>query len=642
MNFRKRLINLNKLRLLIILLFSTCVIYAQKPQNMDEVNILIDNNNVDSVYLPEIRKVFKDYLITQTKEALLWANNLSIKVKNEKLLVKPEVLFEIAQELDMRNHLLIADDLYLTAKDIYEKNGDYESVLTQDNHIAYNKIKKGEYEAAFKMINDVIKVAKEGGYIQQIAESYWGLAFGYMHLAEFEKALENAELFMEYCKKMENFKFLDQAYYFYAKILSAVGEENKALINYRKVLEFENSTINGIVYRDMSVSYNTLQQTDSSFFNARKAVQHLSLIKDYDNLTTSYGYLGRLLYQHGYDKEGKLYIDSCILLGVQQRDFQTLTTINNFMSDYYARHGDYKQSLEYFQFHSDYSDSLMVEESNNQFLMQEARSRGIVQQNELVLLEKENEVQKLKINQTRLALAGAAVLLILTFLFIYIYRLRSINKMAELKQQLTRFQMNPHFIFNSLNSLQNFILENDIRSTNKYLSMFSTLMRGTLENSYHNIISVNEELKHLELYLHLESLRFDHKFEYNISVDQDIDVNHFKIPSLIIQPFVENAIWHGLLNVKKGERKLIIKLHLSDKQIICEVEDNGVGREKAMEIISGKGKEHKSLGTKITDQRLKILSAIHKREFSVNYKDLIDVNGNPSGTRVNIILPLVI
>ncbi|MFC2097171.1 histidine kinase [Bacteroidota bacterium] len=609
---------------------------------MDEVNILIDNYNVDSVDIPEIRKIYNNYLELNTKEALIWANDLIFKIKNEELLIRPELLFEIAQELDIRNHLLIADELYITAKEIYTKSGDFESALTQDIHIAYNKSKKGDYKSALAILENVLKEAEDKGYYRQIAEAYMGLGYANVYLEKYETAIDYSKKALEYSIKINDQLYIAQTYYIIGKISSLIGNERIALVNYRNSIEYDDSTLLRIIYIEMSNSYNKINLTDSSFFYARKAINISSKTNDYKHLPDSYGFLGRLLFEHGNYEEGKLYIDSCISIAIENRDFVILAGINKYLSNYFSQKADHKQALNYFQLYSDYSDSVRIETTNNQLFVQQALSRSIKQQNELNLLEKENKDKESKINKTRLALLGTAVLLILTFLFIYSYRLRSSNKMAELKQQLTRFQMNPHFIFNSLNSLQNFILENDIRSTNKYLSMFSTLMRGTLENSYHNIVSINEELKHLELYLHLESLRFDHKFEYKIDIDPEIDINHFKIPSLIIQPFVENAIWHGLLNKKNGERTLIIKIHLSDKQIICEVEDNGVGRQKAMEIISGKVKEHKSLGTKITDQRLKLLSAIHKRKFSVNYKDLIDVNGKPSGTRVDIILPLVI
>lgn len=210
------------------------------------------------------------------------------------------------------------------------------------------------------------------------------------------------------------------------------------------------------------------------------------------------------------------------------------------------------------------------------------------------------------------------------------------------RQQALRKQMNPHFIFNALNSIQLFILQNDKKMSNKYLNKFSSLMRLVLENSQNNLITLERELAALSLYLEIESIRFKGKFIYSVNVDKDIDEGLCKIPPLLLQPYVENAIWHGLMNLEKGEiGRLDIDINLVDGFINCLIIDNGVGREKAKELVSNKNRSHESLGTKINQNRVETFNFVGDSSISIQYEDLKSVEGNATGTKVSIILPII-
>lgn len=219
-------------------------------------------------------------------------------------------------------------------------------------------------------------------------------------------------------------------------------------------------------------------------------------------------------------------------------------------------------------------------------------------------------------------------------------RIKYIKKRAELKNKLTasqltalKSQMNPHFLFNTLNSLQDLILKHDIKNSNYYLGKYSTLMRMVLNVSGKDEISIVDEIEMLDTYLQLEKLRFGDDFIYTIQVDPSIDTEHTYIPPMIIQPFVENAIKHGLLH-KKGEKELKLRLML-DKQIICTVEDNGVGRKKAGEINSRQKGKHQSFATDATEKRIELLNSITNKKFKFSIEDLME-EGGPKGTRVTI------
>ncbi len=237
-------------------------------------------------------------------------------------------------------------------------------------------------------------------------------------------------------------------------------------------------------------------------------------------------------------------------------------------------------------------------------------------------------------------------ILALARLFFY-FRIKAIKKRNTLRLKLNKYmqqalgqQMNPHFIFNSLNSIQYYILKNDRTSSNKYLSKFASLMRIILDNSQHQLIPLKDELNALNLYIELEAMRFKEKFEYTITVDEKLDTDLYKIPPLLIQPYVENAIWHGLMH-KEENGILSVDLRLKENIIVCTITDNGIGREKAAEIKSKKTQTHESRGTKITGDRLKLINTLNNIQMLINYIDLKDDSGNAAGTKVEITIPLI-
>ncbi len=211
------------------------------------------------------------------------------------------------------------------------------------------------------------------------------------------------------------------------------------------------------------------------------------------------------------------------------------------------------------------------------------------------------------------------------------------RRLVESELQALRLQMNPHFIFNSLNSIQHFVMHNDMENANSYLTKFARLMRMILENSKQPTILLSDEIEFLHLYLEIESFRFEGQFQYSINVDPAF-ARDVQIPSMLLQPYIENAIRHGLHH-KTGMGSLMIDLRAKDDMVIAVIEDNGIGRMKAMEIKRRQGALYKSFGMDITHDRLEILNTVRKKEMSLNIVDLHDEKGEPSGTRVEIYIP---
>jgi LytS/YehU family sensor histidine kinase len=213
------------------------------------------------------------------------------------------------------------------------------------------------------------------------------------------------------------------------------------------------------------------------------------------------------------------------------------------------------------------------------------------------------------------------------------YRIRAIRKegairqkMVEMEMTALRAQMNPHFIFNSLNSIENFIMQNEKRLASDYLNKFATLIRMILENSRKTAVPLAKDMEAMQLYVDLEKLRFEDKFQYITEVDEILLKGDYRVAPLLIQPFVENAIVHGLAPSAKADLYLRITVHLEGDYLVYTIEDNGIGRRASMER---KGK-HRSLGIQISKERMDMLNT----QNNADIVDLYDESGNPMGTRV--------
>jgi len=269
----------------------------------------------------------------------------------------------------------------------------------------------------------------------------------------------------------------------------------------------------------------------------------------------------------------------------------------------------------------------------------------------LALLDKDNKLKDQQLKQQSFIqnalLAGLFLIIALAAFIIRLLNLKRKNEQlknerthaellrqsAELEMQALRAQMNPHFIFNCLSSINRFILKNETKEASKYLTRFSRLMRMVLTNSKKSAITLEDELQMLRLYLEMERLRFKNSFSYSITFLDEIDADNVFIPPLLLQPFCENAIWHGLMQ-KDGEGKLEISLQLVDNTLKCIITDNGIGRQKAEELKTKTAEKQKSLGLKITRDRLSLLNESSDVNSFFRIEDITNENGGAAGTRV--------
>ncbi|GJM36106.1 MAG: hypothetical protein DHS20C18_51070 [Saprospiraceae bacterium] len=230
------------------------------------------------------------------------------------------------------------------------------------------------------------------------------------------------------------------------------------------------------------------------------------------------------------------------------------------------------------------------------------------------------------------------------------WRIRQIrnqsNMKAEFNRKLTtvemnalRAQMNPHFIFNSLNSIDYYILKNDPEKASDYLNRFSRLIRLILQNSRAKYVNLKDELEALKLYIEMESLRFEEQFDYIVRVEKGLSMENIEVPPMILQPYVENAIWHGLVQ-KQGKGRLDLEITRQNGNLHCIIQDNGIGREAARKLKSKTATRHKSMGMEITSNRLDLINQLYGTSATVEIIDCKDEQGMALGTRVELDIPI--
>ena len=231
----------------------------------------------------------------------------------------------------------------------------------------------------------------------------------------------------------------------------------------------------------------------------------------------------------------------------------------------------------------------------------------------------------------------------------FYFRIKSIKKkeeqktffnkqLSEMEMKALRAQMNPHFIFNAINSIQNYIVKKESDTAQDYLAKFARLIRNVLENSKQENISLHDEIETLKLYVELEQLRAPDKFEFRLEISSDVHPYRVSIPPLLLQPYIENAILHGLMPLKEKKGLLMLSIQKKNNKLACIIEDNGIGRKKAEELKQKKQTMHKSMGLSVTKERLEIINSLHIGEASVEVEDKFDINNEPEGTRVTVFI----
>ena len=364
--------------------------------------------------------------------------------------------------------------------------------------------------------------------------------------------------------------------------------------------------------------------------------------------------IGNLYLNQNNAKEAIVSIDKSIKNAEESGDLEQKSIALQTLSKAYSQRGDFTNAFETYKKYAETIDALY--KSKEEALKAGAEvastiSRKLQRLNliekELNLSEKTLDVlkQEHQVNQKELQsrkifnISIGIAFLVLTVASVLIYRSslqkRRANQMLALKS--LRSQMNPHFIYNSLNSVNNYISKNDEKSANKFLSDFSKLMRSVMDNSKHDFVTLASEMQILEVYLKLEHSRFSDKFEYKFNIDPELDIEQYQVPPMLIQPFIENAIWHGL-RYRTDKGLLIVSLNKDKESVKVTIKDNGIGRKKSEELKTKNQKEHTSTGLRNIESRISIINQLYHAKIGLSVIDFEEQN--ETGTHVTLTIPV--
>jgi len=560
---------------------------------------------------------------------------------------------------------------YLAALRIFEKFGDSDShgnLLLQIgfiNTFVGNHEKSVEYYRRAQFIFN-----KTGNHIARLfSEGKIRISFLF-HLQNYDSALVYSnQLLVEY--KQLGFE-LDEVSEFInlGNVYQAQNDGYKSLPYYdnalKKAREINDLYGIGMIFENLGNAY--LNNIDKPYYQEAEkyysdAIQFYKLAGRYEKLPSIYlCYANLQLKMRNYNTAGKYLnmgvkavndyyaIVDTLVYEIPDGKYRFITRVKLVLSEIYLGYselfeqmGDYNKALYYNKLANQSEDSIYIEASrrSTEVVLANAENESITQK--VKLLEKEKELQEERAQRSILLLIGSGVLVVFIVLIAILYirqnKLKTEQDKTTLQQKLLRTQMNPHFLFNSLASIQHYIIKEKPTMASDYVGRFSKLVRQILNNSVEEWITLEDEIGSIENYLELQKVRYRDMFEYTLEMDEEIDPETTLVPPMLAQPFIENSIEHGFKH-KEDKGKMRLRFSLNGNLIHFELEDDGVGREKAMKQLQSRNNDHRSMSTEITRERLKVLNKKLKQKINLAITDLKDDQGNPAGTKVVFDIPI--
>ncbi len=503
----------------------------------------------------------------------------------------------------------------------------------------------GDHKKAISILQQSLKVAQDTKDTLQIAQALEGIGESFNKIEYYDEAIKycgQAALIFVAKKKYRNARYaysnIGAAYIEAGKFDSAYRYSWLTLAQYE--LEAPGAPPPNDFYMNLAVCYDSLGKKDSATYCYAKALEGARAAGDDNVLQPALYHLALYYDEKGQPEKAIAYYKEALALTEKYNTAEGSIDIMNSLSSLYARTGDYKNAYAYQVRMSATNDSFLNKEKIQ--ALAELHTKFETQQLQLKNIELQKKVDEQKYALLRnwflfyggLSLAAISVLAALFYVRKkkYQYRIQNI----ELEQKQYHAQMNPHFIFNCMNSIQHYIVHNEVAAANRYLSKFAELMRKTLDNSMVSTIPLREEISYLDNYLLLEKMRFDEKFTYTIHCDENIDINHTQIITMMIQPFVENAIQHGLRYINGQPGKLAIDFNLIDNSIICTIDDNGIGRAASLQLKARQDTTHRSHGMELVYKRIAVINKLYKMNAAVSITDKTTAAGQATGTLVTI------
>lgn len=554
----------------------------------------------------------------------------------------------------------IAAQNYHLALDLFLRINDREGLFYGAKHLAITQEALGLFDLSLINYEEALRIARESKSNKEIIEILESMGRVEFNRGNYTEALS----YYQEVEKLESGKGGSNQK---VKTLNKIGkvyeelDDSASAMNYyeqgRVLAEANNDVVNISNYysnvSSLSLRGNNVEQAIQSQEQAvdinrkannpvmenKAALELANIHLQADNSIAAIPYLKRVL-------------DLSQTLG----EIQSRKEAFKGLSEAYENIGNYQEALESYKSYVTAADSVLALKEADLLARLELAEQLNEREKEIELLtldqklneqridnlEKDTLINEASMERQRLinfGLMGLLLTLAVSATLIYLGQLKTKRANRQLALKNLRGQMNPHFIFNALNSVNNFIASNDERSANKYLSEFSRLMRQVLDQSKAELISLEAELEVLRRYLELEHLRFPGLFEYQIEVEESMQTDRQFLPPMLIQPFLENAIWHGLRYRQKDGGKLQLSIRNGSGKLTIEILDNGIGREKSKALKTQNQKRYKSTAMKNIEERMTLLSEEYKASFEIAIENAESDEEYP-GTKVTLIIPV--
>jgi tetratricopeptide (TPR) repeat protein len=550
---------------------------------------------------------------------------------------------------------------------IFQSLGNQEAIGSVLNYIGINYQNQGNYDKA-------IEYCLQGLQIRRKIQDHPGIAFslinmGNMYLAadELKSALEYYQQSLSYSQE-KGLPSLKYSLLRLGETYGRLGQYEKALLYLHRILRTNPNDV--LALNSVGEVYFARKEYELSLKHLLKSLSLLEKGNDRIYATVLNNISNVYNAQERYPI-ALSYAHRSLALSRQLGGRKEIKNAAQTLSQIYAGQHDFARAYEYQHLYVSLKDSITSQEYTQRLAMLEANLELAKKQAHIETLTQEQQLHRQELKRQAILrnffIAGLGFTLVLGLVIfrniglkrkaerllkdrlerdLEFERLEKEQKLADYKSRTAdlemmalRAQMNPHFIFNCLNSINRFILKNEPDAASDYLTKFSKLIRLILQNSQAKAVCLENELEALCLYIDMEKSRFEDHFDYQIILDPALEIEHLEVPPLIIQPYVENAIWHGLMN-KEGKGHLLIELRRESNALCCVITDDGVGREQAAALKSKSANKNKSLGMQITAHRLELINTLNAKATTVKVTDLVDSSGEACGTSILLKIPV--
>jgi len=679
-------------RALVIL---TCFVVILNSNTSAQFIQSIDKKTIDSleVLLPGLEGQEKIDLFNQLGELYAWYNPekselysneaLESSIKTDYQIGRGAALYNIGYRKYFEGDPAGAIDYFQRAIDVIEPTAEYYTLgKIYERYSIVLFFDGNDKEKWLNYLPKVIELYRAAG--NKKAESIFCLiaSGGFFRINQPQKGLEYINKYWDLIEESGTPNLnLAISYAVAAACYIRLGDIAKALeFNKKSIDQFDES-----VFEEMSLKsqlefiqgtfYFIAQQTDSARKYYYLSLEHSKPNGNAYNMMMAYYHLANLNFSISEIETSRKYCDSalkvasfidstggfyfhdtlkhCIAmsediffpLSKSHRRYYAWETMNNcykILWDGYLKTNDLVQAVQIQESWMVVRDTIHNYERNKDIREINVSHETEKKEQELARLSKENVFKEERLKQSYWIVAGLVMLvLLIVFLAVVLIRqnkLKNSQQTLLFQQRLLRTQMNPHFLFNSLASIQNFIVKEKPGLASDYLSRFSKLVRQILKNSVEEWITLEDEINSVENYLELQKVRYRDLFDYTIEIDEAIDPETILVPPMLAQPFIENAIEHGL-KTKEVKGNIDVRFIRKNQTLVLEIEDDGIGREKAQEIQLKQNSDHKSMATSITQERIKVLNRKLKHKIKFEIFDLKDGEGKATGTRVVFEIP---